>query len=591
MLEPLTRWIRRVLPIARWLGDYRVPDARADVVAGLTVSVMLVPQGMAYAVIAGLPPIYGLYAALVPTLIYPLVASSKHLSWGPTALDMLIVAAGLSALAEAGTDRYVALAIVLTAMVGLAQVAMGVAQLGFVANLLSRPVIAGVTTAAAFIIGLSQLGNLLGIDLARSQFVYVLAWEAIQRAVETNGPSVAIGLASIAVLLGLPRWKPHWPGALIVVMGATTATWAFGWTDVGVAVVGDIPEGLPGGDAPDLQVGDVTRLFPTAITLALVQFMNVVSLGRVFAARHSYSIDANRELVGMGAANLCGSFFQAIPSSGSFSRTAVNDQAGARTPLANVIVASIIALTLLFLTPLFYYLPMPTLAAIIIVAGFSLIDLDELKALFEAKERDGMIALITATCTLFIGIQEGILLGIGTSMVAVLYRISRPNGAELGHVPGTRLFRDLDRFDQAERIDDILVLRVDAAFSFANAEYFKDFILESERAGRDIRAIVIDGTSINDLDTTALDALHSVIETLDDRGIALHFTGLIGPVREVVVRSGLRDQLGAEHFHMGPHDAVVHVLRKWDLDDEGDRIRKYFEKTEAATEQSTPAAS
>ena len=587
----MIRRIGRALPIARWLPDYRSADARADVVAGLTVSVMLVPQGMAYAVIAGLPPIYGLYAALVPPLIYPLIASSRHLSWGPTALDMLIVAAGLSALAEAGTDRYVALAILLAALVGLMQIAMGVAQLGFVANLLSRPVIAGVTTAAAFIIGLSQLGNLLGIDLARSQFVYVLAWEAIQRAVETNGPSVAIGLASMAVLVGLPRWKPRWPEALIVVIIATTATWGFGWTDMGVAVVGGIPSGLPGLGVPELQWGDMTNLLSTALTLALVQFMNVVSLGRVFAARHGYSIDANRELVGMGAANLCGSFFQAIPSSGSFSRSAVNDQAGARTPLSNVVVAGIIALTLLFLTPLFYYLPMPTLAAIIIVAGFSLIDVDELRRLFEAKERDGVIALVTAACTLFVGIQEGILLGIGTSMVAVLYRISRPNVAELGHVPGTRLFRDLDRFDQAQRIEDILVLRVDAAFSFANAEYFKDFILESEREGRDIRAVVIDGTSINDLDTTAVEALHSVIETLDDRGIELYFTGLIGPVREVVVRSGLRDQLGTEHFHMGPHDAVVHILRKWDLDDEGDRIRKYFEKTEAAFEQSTPAAS
>jgi SulP family sulfate permease len=231
------------------------------------------------------------------------------------------------------------------------------------------------------------------------------------------------------------------------------------------------------------------------------------------------------------------------------------------------------------------------LAAIIMVAGLSLIDVDEIKALFEAKERDGYIALFTAACTLFIGIQEGILLGIGASMIAVLYRISRPNVAELGHVPGTRLFRDLDRFEQAERVEDILVLRVDASFSFANAEYFKDFILESEQEGRDIRVVIIDGTSINDLDTTAVDALRSVIETLNDRGIALYFTGLIGPVREVVVRSGLRDALGADHFHMDPHDAVMNVLDEWDAQDGGERVAQYFEKTETKTEHSTPAAS
>jgi SulP family sulfate permease len=376
-----------------------------------------------------------------------------------------------------------------------------------------------------------------------------------------------------------------------VVGGATLATWGLNLETEGVELVGSIPEGLPGINFPAVQITDVRGLLPAALTLALVQFMKNVSLGRVFAARHQYAINANRELVSMGAANLIGSFFQAIPSSGSFSRSAVNDQAGVRTALSNVFAAAVVALTLLFLTPLFYYLPMPALAAIIMVAGFSLIDVDEITSLFKAKERDGYIALFTAGCTLFVGIQEGILLGIGASMIAVLYRISRPNVAELGHVPGTRLFRDLDRFDQAERIDDILVLRVDASFSFANAEYFKDFILESEQEGRDIRVVIIDGTSINDLDTTAVEALQSVSETLEDRGIELYFTGLIGPVREVVVRSGLRDTLGDDHFHMDPHEAVMHILEAWDAQDDRERVSAYFEKTEAQSEQSTPAAS
>jgi SulP family sulfate permease len=269
----------------------------------------------------------------------------------------------------------------------------------------------------------------------------------------------------------------------------------------------------------------------------------------------------------------------------------VNDQAGARTPLSNIVAAGIVALTLLFLTPLFYYLPMPVLAAIIMVAGFSLIDLNELRALFEAKERDGYIALFTAACTLFIGIQEGILLGIAANVLAVLYRISRPNVAELGHVPGTRLFRDLERFEQAVRVEGVLVLRVDAAFSFANAEYFKDFILESGDNGRNVRAVVIDGTSINDLDTTALEALRSVIETLDDRGVDLYFTGLIGPVREVVVRSGLYGSLGAERFHMDPHDAVVHILETWDAEEASDHLAQYHHDTEKRERESTPTAS
>jgi len=297
----------------------------------------------------------------------------------------------------------------------------------------------------------------------------------------------------------------------------------------------------------------------------------------------------------MGTANLLGSFAQGIPASGSFSRSAVNDQAGARTPAANIFAAIIIALTLLLLTGLFYFLPVPALAAIIMVAGFGLIDLREVRELFEARRREGYIALFTAVCTLVIGIQEGILLGIGASVVMVLYRISRPNVAELGHVPGTRLFRDIERFDNAQRIKDIMVLRVDAAFSFANAEYFKDFILEkSEREGRRIRAVVVDGTSINDLDTTAIEALEVTIETLEDQGIELHLTGLIGPVREVVRRSGLHSVIGEEHFHMEPHEAVIDILRRWDkddYDDDDERIARYLETLDEERKTSTPAAS
>jgi len=585
-------WSKRTLHITTWLPDYTATTLRRDAMAGLTVGVMLIPQGMAYALIAGLPPIYGLYAALLPPVVYPLMATSRHLAMGPTAIDMLIVAAGLGALAPTGSAEYVGLAILLTAMTGAMQMAMGTAQLGFVANLLSRPVITGLTSAAALIIGFSQLGNLLGIELGQSQYVHVLIWQALQRLGDVHLLSLLTGLVCILVLIVLPRWKPLLPEALIVVAGATLASWNFGYQGQGVEVIGAIPTGLPGPQVPDVALNDLRTLLPAALTLALVQFMKNISLGRVFAKRHHYTIDANRELLAMGAANLLGSLFRSIPASGSFSRSAVNDQAGARTPLANVFAAAVIALTLLFLTPLFYYLPMPALAAIIMVAGFGLIDLEEIGELFEARRRDGAIALFTAGCVLFIGIQEGILLGIAASLIAVLYRISRPNVAELGHVPGTRLFRDLERFPQAVRIKDIMVLRVDAAFSFANAEYFKDFILEkSEREGRRVRVVVVDGTSINDLDTTAIEALESTIETLEEQGIALHFTGLIGPVREVVRRSGLHDLLGEGNFHMEPHDAVVKVLRQWDAEDDGNRYARYFEKAEIAEREATPTAS
>jgi SulP family sulfate permease len=580
------------LSILNWLPAYTQEAARSDAAAGLTVGVMLIPQGMAYAMIAGMPPIYGLYAALVPLLVYPLFATSRHLAVGPTAIDMLIVGTGLGAVAQAGTDRYLLLAVVLTAMVGAIQIGMGLAKFGFVANLLSRPVVAGLTTAAAFIISFSQLGTLLGVDLPRSQFVYVQLRQALQHIGEVHMLSLGVGAACIAVLVGLPRWQPLLPEALVVAVGATLASWFYGFAEAGVTVVGDIPGGLP---APTLAVpsaGDLRALLPTAGTLALVQFLNVITLGRTFAARHGYAIDANRELIGIGAANLAGGIFRSVPISGSFSRSAVNDQAGASTPLANVFTAVIIALALLFLTPLVYHLPMPALAAIIIVSGVGLVDLSEVRALFRARRRDGAIALFTTACTLIVGIQEGIILGIAASMVAVLYRISRPNLAELGHVPGTRLFRDRDRFPHAVRIQDMMILRVDAAFSFANAEYFKDFLLEKgESEGRNVRVVILDGTSINALDTTAIRALKSTVEALEAQGIELHLSGLIGPVREVVRRSGLHDLMGERSFHMDPHDAVVSILARWDREDGGDRVARYFASTEPENKAATPAAS
>ena len=592
MWSHVREWIQRTLYITTWLPEYRADAVRSDAIAGLTVGVMLIPQGMAYAVIAGLPPIYGLYAALIPTFVYPLLATSRHLAIGPTALDMLILGAGLSAVAQTGTPEYVTFAVILTALVGLMQMAMGVLKMGFVANLLSRPVIAGLTSAAALIIGFSQLGNLLGVDLGGSQYVHVLLWEALTHLESIHTLSLLIGGVCIALLLGIPRWKPLLPEALIVVVLATLASWFYAFEDQGVAVIGSIPTGLPGFHLPSLSPSTFRELLPAALTLALVQFMKNISLGRVFAARHRYTIDANRELIGVGAANAVGSLFQGIPASGSFSRSAVNDQAGARTPLANAFAGAVIALTLLFLTPLFYYLPTPALAAIIMVAGFGLIDIGELRELFETRRRDGSIALFTAFCTLFIGIQEGILLGISASVLVVLYRISRPNVAELGHVPGTRVFRDRERFEQAVRIQDVMVLRVDAAFSFANAEYFKDFILEkSEREGRTVKVVVVDGTSINDMDTTAAEALEATVETLEEQGIELHLSGLIGPVREVVRRSGLHAFLGEDRFHLDPHDAVVSVLERWDHEDEGDRVERYFSKTEPEKKEATPAAS
>lgn len=578
----MKEWILTRLTFLRWISDYGTTKFKGDLTAGLTVGVMLIPQAMAYAVLAGVPPIYGLYASVIPLLIYPLFGTSRHLAFGVVAIDMLIVSAGVGLIAEPGSSTYVMLVIVLTVMVGLIQLAMSIAQLGFIVALLSKPVIIGFTAAAPIIISLSQLSNLLGLQVGHSPHIYALIGEYWNSAGGIPIVPAAIGIGSIIILLLLKKYYETAPKALIIVIISAIIVWAVDLTNTSLDLVGTIPGGLPRFSVPKFTFEELRRLLPTAITLALVQFMNVMSLGRTFGFKHKYSVQANRELFGIGAANVAGGFFQGVPASGSFSRSAINEQAGARTPFSNIFSALVVIIALLFLTPLLYYIPMPALAAIIIVAALGLIDIDEVKYLFRAKERDGYIAIFTFCTTLFIGIQEGILLGIAASLLAVLIRASRPNIAVLGHVNKSRIYRDTSRFPEAKQIEGILVIRFDASFSFNNADYLKDYIIEqSEASERKISYVVIDGMSINDLDTTALEALQMIVLNLHELNIELHFAGLKGPIRDVMLRSGLARKMGGSHFHLTPHEAVRYILqhdKKSTPDDQ--RLEEYDKRVE-----------
>lgn len=547
----------------RWLPTYSWTDLRGDLVAGLTSGVVLIPQAMAYAILAGLPAIYGLYASVVPLFIYPIFGTSRHLAIGTVAIDMVIVAMGIGILAEVGTQGYLMFVFLLTFMVGALQLIMGFSRLGFVVNLLSRPVIVGFMSAAALIIGFSQLGNLLGVALPKSPFVALVLWEGIKHINDIVLPSLALGIGGIVTLLVLKKWWRIIPGPLVVVILGTLLTWWFGIDQQGIEIVGSVPEGLPSIQTVQFDLVAMSQLLPTAVTLALIQFMTIISLGSMVALRRRYDIKPNRELVAIGASNLVGSFFQCLPVSGSISRTAIQDQAGGRTPMANVVTGTLVGLTLLFLTSLFYYLPIPVLASIIIVAVFSMIDLQEIRYLLQAKRIDGGLAILTFSATLFIGIQEGILIGIAASVIAILYRISRPNVSLLGHLPGTRSFGDLNRHDAAKAIDGLLMIRVDASFSFANSTWLKEFMLKRSKEGSGIKGILIDASSMNDLDMTALEMLKAVADTLSDRGVGLYFSGVKGNVRDVMIVSGLYDQIGEKHFFLSPHRAVKHVLSRW----------------------------
>ena len=542
------------------MRSYSRSDLGGDLGAGITVGVVLIPQGMAYALLAGVSPVYGLYASLVPLLVYSLFGTSRHLAVGVVAIDSLIVAAGVAAMAPGSASEALSLTLLLALMVGIIQIVMGLLRFGFVVNLLSRPVTTGFTSAAALIIGMSQLKHLLGVDLERSVNIFTLLAQASTKIALLHTPSLLIGAGGIALLVLVRKRYPRLPGPLLVVVLSALAVVALNLDGKGVALVGTIPAGLPSPALPVWSVETVKALFPTAVTLSLIQFVGVISLGKLFAARHGYRIQPSRELVVLGSMNAVGSLFQSIPVSGSFSRSAVNERSGARTPLSNAVAAVLIGLVLLFLTPLFGSLPIPVFASIIMVSAFGLIDLAEIRYLLRTKATDGIIALLTFLATLILGIHQGILTGIALSVVAIMYRLSRPNHAVLGLLPNTRSFRDVTNHPHAIQFKHILIIRVDASFSFANAERVRDIIIASAR--RDAaRTVILDATTINDLDSTALAMLQDTHRILSDADIELFVAGAHQPVIDVLQAAGLWDDMGSDAFFLSPWRALVHALR------------------------------
>ncbi len=543
------------LPLLDQLRDRQRGDLRADVIAGLTTAVMLIPQAMAYAMLAGLPPIVGLYASTLPLAVYALWGSSRQLAVGPVAMVSLLVASGIGGLGVTDPAELLALAAVLAGLVGLLQWGMGLARLGFVVRFLSHPVIAGFTSAAALIIGLSQLKHVLGVPLARSHHVHVILAEALGRLDEVHGPTLALGLAAMALLVGLKRWAPRFPRFLLVVVLGTLLVWVLGLDQRGVATVGTVPGGLPGPALPTIGLDALGQLLPIAVTIALVSFMESISVASSFARKSSTTVDADQELEALGLANIAAALFQGYPVTGGFSRTAVNAQAGARSGLAGLVTAGVVALTLLFLTPLFALLPKAVLAAIILTAVLGLVDTREARHLARVGRGDLGLMGVTFLATLTIGIEPCIAVGIGASLAWFVWRTSRPHVAVLGRVPGTSIYRNLERYPAAETAPGVACVRIDAPLYFANTAFLKDLLLE-RLPDPDTRHLVLDATGIGSVDAQALDTLDEVVEALERRGVQLWLAGVRGPVRDALTVAGLWDRVGAAHFVERVHEAV-----------------------------------
>jgi len=550
--------LKRFFPILDWLPKYNKTQLQGDLSAGLTVGVMLIPQGMAYSMLAGLPPIHGLYAVTIPLFLYAIMGTSRQLAVGPVAMVSLLTAAGIGALQPATPAIYLMYALTAALMVGVLQAAMGLFRLGFLVNFLSHPVISGFTSAAAIIIGLSQLKHLLRIDLPKSEHIQEMMLALAKNISNTHLLTIGIGIVAILIIKYGKKLHASLPTALIAVVLGILAVWGLNLTDYGVKIVGEVPSGLPSLSSPSFDPSVWKSLISVALTISLVGFMESFAVAKAIQAKHkNYQVDANQELLALGVANLGAAFFQGYPITGGFPRTPVNDQAGAKTGMASIFSAILIVLTLLFLTPLFYYLPNAVLAAVVIVAVLGLIDYKEAIHLWKEDRSDFWMLLATFIITLTMGIETGIGIGVILSLGMVVYRSTRPHMAVLARVPGTEFYRNIERFNNLEQREDLLILRMDGPLYFANLNYFKDNLtrLMNER-GDKLKALLINAESISHVDSSAVHALKDWMRELQAQGIKVYFAGLIGPVRDVFSRTGLVELIGKSNLFMSNQQAV-----------------------------------
>jgi SulP family sulfate permease len=564
--------LHRFFPFLIWLPP-RSEDLKADLLAGITVALLAIPQSIAYAQLAGVPAHYGLYAALLPTLIGAMFGSSPALSTGPVAMTSLLTAASIGQLAPQGSEQFYAYAVTLALVSGLLQILFGVLRMGILLNFLSYPVLMGFINAAAIIIGLSQLPTLLGMKLAQSDHFLLDIWSTMTHLDTLHGMSLGFGLAAIALLFAFRKWAPRLPGMLAMVAILTLASYLLGYARLGGIVVGDIPRGLPGLSLPQLDWPALQALIPGAFMIALISFMEAMSSCKVIAIKTRTPWDDNQELIGQGLAKLAAAASHAMPVSGSFSRSALNLAAGARTGMSSIVAAAAVLVTLLLFTPALYHLPKPVLAAIIIVAVSSLVDYASIRKAWRAGRDDGIAAIITFAATLAFApnIQIGILAGIILSLSLLLYRMMRPRVAILGlHDDGA--LRDAQRLRLPELHPELGAIRFDGSLIFVNVSYFEDAILKLENNNPRLKYILIAAGGINALDASGVEVLANLAVRLRANGMTLTFSSIKQQVRDVMEQTGLMQKVGTDHIFATDAVALETLLERLRLSGSAERI-------------------
>jgi SulP family sulfate permease len=560
--------LAKYLPILDWGRYYDRSTLTNDLVAALIVTIMLIPQSLAYALLAGLPPEMGLYASMLPIIFYAIFGTSRALAVGPVAVVSLLTVAAVSKIAVPGTSEYIVAAITLAFLSGLILFALGLFRLGFLANFLSHPVIAGFITATGVIIAVSQLKNILGIDahghtipdLSRSlaHNLSGLNWITAVIGVVTTGFLfwVRKGLLPLLDSLGVaPRIASIIvkAGPIAAIVATTLVVWFFDLTAKGVQVVGDVPKGLPPFTMPSLSMDMWSNLIGAAILISIIGFIESVSVAQTLAAKKRQRIDPDQELIGLGAANLGASLTGGFPVTGGFSRSVVNYDAGADTPAAGAYTAIGLAGASLFLTPLIFHLPKATLAATIIVAVLSLVDFSVLKKTWHHSKADFAAVISTISITLLMGVELGVSAGVTVSILIHLYKSSRPHMAIVGQVPKTEHYRNILRHDVLTD-PKILTIRVDESLYFANTRYLEDRIYDEVAQQLEVQHVVLMCSAVNTIDMSALQSLQAINERLYAGGVTFHFSELKGPVMDQLSATGFLDVLSGEVF-LSQHNA------------------------------------
>lgn len=558
----ISSMLRRYIPVFDWGRTYNKHQFSNDMIAAIIVTIMLIPQSLAYALLAGLPPEMGLYASILPIVLYAIFGTSRALAVGPVAVVSLMTAAAIGQVAEAGSMGYAMAALTLAMLSGAMLLMMGVFKLGFLANFLSHPVIAGFITASGVLIAASQLKHILGVD-AHGHTLWEIVVSLVRHLPETNPVTLVIGVAATLFLfwvrkglkpllkrLGLgprPADVITKAGPVAAVVATTVVVWALGLDQQQVAIVGEVPQSLPPLTLPSFSLDLMTTLAVPALLISIIGFVESVSVAQTLAAKKRQRIDPDQELIGLGAANLGAAFTGGYPVTGGFARSVVNFDAGAETPAAGAFTAVGLAIAAVALTPLIFYLPKATLAATIIVAVLSLVDFSILTRTWGYSRKDFTAVAATIILTLGFGVEVGVSAGVALSVLLFLFKTSRPHIAEVGLVPGTEHFRNINRHKVLTN-PALLTIRIDESLYFANARFLEDYVYDRVVGDDALKHVVFMCSAVNEVDMSALESLEAINHRLSDMGLKLHLSEVKGPVMDRLKRSHFLEELSGEVF-------------------------------------------